>query len=239
MSDAARLTILKTAPAAPGTPADLPLEATLVVHEVYSSIQGESSHAGWPCTFVRLSGCHLRCSWCDTPHAFDEGLRRTVDAVVADAHGRGIRRIEVTGGEPLLQPGVFPLMTRLCDLGHVVLLETSGALDIGRVDPRVVRIVDLKCPGSGEDARNRWENVALLTPRDEVKFVLADRADYEWARAAIAEHALSRRCEVLLSVAHGLLAPADVVRWMLEDRLDARFQLQLHKMIWDPNARGV
>jgi 7-carboxy-7-deazaguanine synthase len=239
VSDAARLAILKTAPLAPGTPAGLPLEQTLVVHEVYASIQGESSHAGWPCTFVRLAACHLRCTWCDTPHAFGEGVRRSVDDVVADAHGRGIARIEVTGGEPLLQPGVHPLMARLCDLGHTVLLETSGALDIGRVDPRVVRIVDLKCPGSGEEARNRWENVELLGPRDEVKFVLADRADYEWARAAIERHGLAGRCTVMLSVAHGLLAPADVVRWMLEDGLDARFQLQLHKVIWDPNARGV
>ena len=235
----ARLSILRTAPDAPGLPQGLPLEATLVVHEVYVSVQGESTHAGRPCTFVRLAACHLRCTWCDTPHAFDEGTRRAVDDVVKDAHGLGIDRIEVTGGEPLLQPGVFPLMARLCDLGHTVLLETSGTLDIGRVDPRVVRIVDLKCPGSGEVARNRWENIALLAPHDEVKFVLADRGDYEWARGVIHEHRLPRRCEVLLSTAHGLLDPADVVRWMLEDRLDARFQLQLHKVIWDPHARGV
>lgn len=235
----ARLTILKTAPDAPGLPAGLPLEATLVVHEVYVSVQGESTHAGRPCTFVRLAACHLRCTWCDTPQAFDEGTRRGVDDVVADAHGRGIDLVEVTGGEPLLQAGVFPLMARLCDLGHTVLLETSGALDIGKVDPRVRRIVDLKCPGSGEVARNRWENVALLAPHDEVKFVLADRADYEWAREVIREHRLERRCTVLLSTAHGLLAPADVVRWMLEDGLDVRFQLQMHKVIWDPSARGV
>ena len=240
MSDhPSRLAILKTAPDAPGLAGGLASEETLVVHEVYASIQGESTHAGRPCTFVRLAACHLRCTWCDTPHAFDEGTRRAVDDVVAEAHGRGIERVEVTGGEPLLQPGVYPLMARLCDLGHVVLLETSGSLDIGRVDPRVVRIVDLKCPGSGEAERNRWENVALLTPKDEVKFVLADRADYEWARTVVREHRLDRRCEVLLSTAHGLLAPADVVGWMLEDGLDARFQLQLHKVIWDPAARGV
>lgn len=234
-----RLSILKTAPDAPGLPAGLPLEATLVVHEVYVSVQGESTRAGRPCTFVRLAACHLRCTWCDTPHAFDEGMRRAVDDLVADAHGRGIALVEVTGGEPLLQAGVYALMARLCDLGHTVLLETSGALDIGKVDPRVVRIVDLKCPASGEEARNRWENVALLAPHDEVKFVLADRADYEWARDVIREHRLERRCEVLLSTAQGLLAPADVVRWMLEDGLDVRFQLQMHKVIWDPNARGV
>jgi 7-carboxy-7-deazaguanine synthase len=234
-----RLSILKTAPAAPGLPAGLPAAATLVVHEVYVSVQGESTHAGRPCTFVRLSACHLRCRWCDTPHAFDAGTRRALDAVVADVHDRGVELVEVTGGEPLLQPGVFPLMARLCDLGHSVLLETSGSLDIGGVDPRVMRIVDFKCPGSGEEGRNRWENVALLAPHDEVKFVLADRADYEWARGVIAQHRLARRCEVLLSTAHGLLAPADVVRWMLEDRLEARFQLQMHKVIWDPDARGV
>jgi 7-carboxy-7-deazaguanine synthase len=234
-----RLSILRTAPAAPGLAPDRPRAATLVVHEVYVSVQGESTHAGRPCTFVRLSACHLRCTWCDTPHAFDEGTRRALDDVVGDVHGRGVELVEVTGGEPLLQPGVYPLMARLCDLGHRVLLETSGSLDIGGVDPRVMRIVDFKCPGSGEEAANRWENVALLRPGDEVKFVLADRADYEWAREAIAAHRLARRCEVLLSTAHGRLAPAEVVRWMLEDGLDARFQLQMHKVIWDPNARGV
>jgi len=239
MSDASRLAILKFAPDAPGLPAGLASADTLVVHETYVSIQGESTWAGLPCTFVRLSACHLRCVWCDTPHAFDTGARRAVTDVLAEAHGFGTELIEVTGGEPLLQPGVYPLMSGLCDRGHTVLLETSGALDIGRVDPRVVRIVDLKCPGSGEEAKNRWENIALLTSRDEVKFVLADRADYEWARDVIARHDLARGGAVLLSVAHGALAPADVVAWMLADRLPARFQLQMHKVIWDPNARGV
>jgi 7-carboxy-7-deazaguanine synthase len=185
---------------------------------------------------VRLAACHLRCTWCDTPHAFDEGERRTVDAVVAAAHALGTRLVEITGGEPLLQPGVHPLMTRLADLGHVVLLETSGSLDVSKVDPRVIKIVDIKCPGSGEVDRNRWENLAALGPRDEIKFVLADRADYVWARDVIRKRKLTN---VLLSVAHGLLAPADVARWMLEDRLEARFQLQLHKVLWDPTARGV
>jgi len=239
MSDASRLSILKGAADAPGLPAGLGPADTLVVHEAYVSIQGESTWAGLPCAFVRLSAGHLRCTWCDTPHAFDAGTRRAVADVIAEAHGFGTELVEITGGEPLLQPGVYPLMSGLCDLGHTVLLETAGALDIGRVDPRVVRIVDLKCPGSGEEPRNRWENVALLTARDEVKFVLADRADYEWARAVIAQHGLARRCTVLLSVAHGMLAPADVVAWMLADRLPARFQLQMHKVIWDPNARGV
>lgn len=234
-----RLSILKTAPAAPGLPDALPRAASLVVHEIYVSVQGESTHAGRPCTFVRLAACHLRCTWCDTPQAFDEGTRRSLDDVIGDVHARGVDLVEVTGGEPLLQPGVHPLMARLCDLGHRVLLETSGSLDIGGVDPRVMRIVDFKCPGSGELLANRWANVALLTPRDEVKFVLADRADYEWARGVMTEHRLARRCEVLLSTAHGRLAPAEVVRWMLEDGLDARFQLQMHKVLWDPNARGV
>ena len=239
MPDSPRLAILKSAPSTPGLAEGLPADATIVVHEVYASIQGESTRAGVPCTFVRCAACHLRCTWCDTPQAFDAGTRRAVEDVVAEVHAGGIRLVEVTGGEPLLQPGIYPLMTRLCDLGHTVLLETAGALDIGRVDPRVVRIVDLKCPGSGEVERNRWENISLLRPSDEVKFVLADRADYEWARAVMAEHGLAGRCVVLLSTAHGRLAPADVVRWMLEDGLDARFQLQMHKVIWDPNARGV
>jgi 7-carboxy-7-deazaguanine synthase len=210
-----------------------------VVHEVYVSLQGESTWAGLPCTFVRLAACHLRCVWCDTPHAFDEGIRRTVDEVVLDAHARGATLVEITGGEPLLQPGVYPLMARLADLGHTVLLETSGSLDVSNVDPRVIKIVDLKCPDSGEAAHNRWENLAVLGPRDELKFVLASRADYEWARDVIRERDLARSRTVLLSVAHGLLAPADVARWMLEDGLEARFQLQMHKVIWDPTARGV
>jgi 7-carboxy-7-deazaguanine synthase len=235
VSESPRLSILKSAP---GVPPGAP-ESTLVVHEIYASLQGESTWAGLPCAFVRLSACHLRCAWCDTPHAFDEGTRRTVDEAVAEAHGLGTPLVEITGGEPLLQPGVYPLMARLADLGHTVLLETSGSLDVARVDPRVVRIVDLKCPDSGEAERNRWENLDALGPRDEIKFVLASRRDYEWARTVIVERAMGERFTVLLSVAHGLLAPADVARWMLEDRLPARFQLQLHKVIWDPSARGV
>jgi 7-carboxy-7-deazaguanine synthase len=235
VSESPRLAILKSAP---GVPAGAP-ESTLVVHEIYASLQGESTWTGLPCVFVRLSACHLRCAWCDTPHAFDEGLRRTVDDVVAEAHGHGIALVEVTGGEPLLQPGVYPLMTRLADLGHTVLLETSGSLDVSRVDARVVRIMDLKCPDSGEEPRNRWENLDALGPRDEIKFVLASRRDYEWARDVIHERGLGGKWTVLLSVAHGLLAPAEVARWMLEDRLPARFQLQMHKVLWDPSARGV
>jgi len=239
-TSSSRLAILKQAV---GVPAGAP-DATLVVHEVYASLQGESTFAGLPCVFVRLSACHLRCTWCDTPHAFDEGRRESVDDVVMRAHAFGIPLVEVTGGEPLLQPGVYPLMGQLCDLGHRVLLETSGSLDVSRVDARVVRIVDLKCPGSGEIERNRWDNLAHLRASDEIKFVLADRADYEWARAVIRERGLglgggAGGAAVLLSTAHGLLDPAQVAAWMLEDRLPARLQLQLHKILWDPNARGV
>jgi 7-carboxy-7-deazaguanine synthase len=241
VSNISRLAILKEAP---GVPAGAP-DATLVVHEVYASLQGESTFAGLPCVFVRLAACHLRCTWCDTPQAFDQGERSCVDDVVARAHGFGIPLVEVTGGEPLLQPGVYPLMGRLCDLGHRVLLETSGSLDVSKVDKRVVRIVDLKCPGSGEVDRNRWENLAHLRATDEIKFVLADRADYEWARAVMREHGLGLAdgqgvgATVLLSTAHGLLDPAQVAAWMLEDRLPVRLQLQLHKILWDPSARGV
>ena len=230
-----RLRILKDAPGVPpGDP-----DTTLVVHEIYASLQGESSWAGLPCGFVRLSACHLRCTWCDTPHAFDEGARRTVEDVVLEAHSLGTHLVEVTGGEPLLQPGVYPLMAKLADLGHGVLLETSGSLDVSKVDPRVIKVVDVKCPGSGEVESNRWENLDLLGPRDELKFVLAHRADYEWARDQIRARGLEARGGLLLSVAHGLLAPADVAAWMLEDRLEARFQVQLHKVLWDPTARGV
>lgn len=218
----------------------MPKEDTLVVHEIYRSIQGESSFAGLPCTFVRLTGCNLRCTWCDSPHAFYEGERMPRDEVLARALALGTQLVELTGGEPLLQPGSIPLLRELCDRGRTVLLETSGERDISPVDPRVHRIVDLKAPGSGESSRNRWENIPLLTARDEVKVVLRDRADYEWAREVIREHGLHERAgHVLLSCVHGALEPRDVVAWMLDDALPARFQLQMHKHIWDPSARGV
>ncbi len=218
----------------------MPAGDTLVVHEIYASIQGESSFAGLPCTFVRLTGCNLRCSWCDTPQAFYGGSKRPRSEVLAEALAKGTQLVELTGGEPLLQPGAIPLLRELCDAGRTVLLETSGERDIADVDERVHRIVDLKAPGSGESHRNRWENVALLTPRDEVKIVLASREDYEWARNAIREHALNERAgHVLLSTVFGTVAPKDVVAWMLEDKLPARFQLQMHKHIWSPDATGV
>ena len=215
-------------------------EDTLVVHEIYRSIQGESSFAGLPCTFVRLTGCNLRCSWCDTPHAFYGGERMRREDVLARALALRTELVELTGGEPLLQPGSFPLMTELCDAGRTVLVETSGERDISTVDPRVHRIVDLKAPGSGEHERNRWSNVEVLGSLDEVKIVLRDRADYEWAREVIREHRLNERAgAVLLSCVHGALEPRDAVEWMLEDALPARFQLQMHKHVWPPDARGV
>lgn len=210
-----------------------------MVHEIYASIQGESTYAGRPCVFVRLTACHLRCVWCDTPHAFYEGTRRPVEEVVREALGLGIPLVEVTGGEPLLQPGVLPLLAALADGGATVLLETSGALDIAPVDPRVVRIVDVKCPGSGEVARNRWENLEVLRPTDELKFVLADRADYEWACDVVRTRRLHERCTVLFGPVWGRLAPRDLAEWMVADRLPVRMQVQLHKFLWDPEARGV
>jgi 7-carboxy-7-deazaguanine synthase len=215
-------------------------EDTLVVHEIYASIQGESSFAGLPCTFIRLTGCNLRCSWCDTPQAFHGGARMARGAVVKEAVGHGTALVELTGGEPLLQPGSRQLMAELCDAGKTVLLETSGEQDIGRIDPRVHRIMDLKAPGSGEAARNRWANLMLLTPRDEVKIVLDGRADYEWARDKITEHRLDQRAgTVLLSCVHETLAPKDLVAWILEDGLPVRFQLQMHKHVWPPDQTGV
>jgi 7-carboxy-7-deazaguanine synthase len=215
-------------------------EDTLVIHEIYASVQGESTHAGLPCTFVRLTGCNLRCVWCDTPQAFHGGTRMSRSDVLARALALGTPLVEVTGGEPLLQPAVFPLMRELCDAGRTVLVETSGEADVSRVDPRVHKIMDLKCPGSGESHRNRWSNLDHITSRDELKFVLADRADYEWMRAAIRERSLaSRTPHLLASTVFGKLAAKDLVAWVLEDKLPVRVQLQMHKYIWSPDATGV
>lgn len=216
------------------------MSETLLIHEIYASIQGESTWAGLPCTFVRTSACNLRCRWCDTPQAFTGGTRMSLEEVLAAALRTGTPLVELTGGEPLLQKGVLPLMTALCDAGRTVLIETSGERDIGEVDPRVHRIMDLKAPGSGEHERNRWANIPLLTERDEVKFVLADRADYEWARGVIHEHDLGARvASVLMSCVFNELAPRDLVAWVLEDALPVRVQLQMHKYIWAPDATGV
>jgi 7-carboxy-7-deazaguanine synthase len=214
--------------------------ATLVIHEIYRSIQGETSFAGLPCTLVRLSGCNLRCRWCDTPQAFHGGTRMTRDEVLRTALGFGTQLVLITGGEPLLQPAVLPLLTELCDSGRTVLLETSGERDIAAVDARVHRIVDLKAPGSCESHRNRLQNLQLIGARDQLKFVLADRADYEWARALILAERLSDRArEVLLSPVHGELDPKLLVAWALADQLRVRIQVQLHKYIWGSEVQGV
>jgi 7-carboxy-7-deazaguanine synthase len=212
----------------------------LTVNEIFHSIQGESTRAGEPCVFVRLTGCDLRCVWCDTAYAFYEGRKRTVEDVIADVERIGCRLVEVTGGEPLLQEDVYPLMEGLLARGLTVMLETGGHRSIARVPPAVVKIVDVKCPGSGEASRNDWENLGRLSPHDEVKFVIADRRDYEFARDVIRRHQLAERCAaVLLSAVHGGLAPALLSTWILEDRLPARLQLQVHKIIWAPETRGV
>jgi 7-carboxy-7-deazaguanine synthase len=215
-------------------------EDTLVIHEIYASIQGESTFAGLPCTFVRTTGCNLRCTWCDTPQAFYGGSRMTRAAVLERALATGTQLVELTGGEPLLQPGVFPLMSELCDRGRTVLVETSGEADVSRVDARVHKIMDLKAPGSGESHRMRWSNLEHLTARDEIKFVLASRDDYEWMRTAVRERDLPARTPKLLaSTVFGALTTRDLVGWVLEDQLPVRVQLQMHKYIWAPEAQGV
>lgn len=211
----------------------------LVLSEIYPSIQGESTHVGRPCTFIRTTGCQRRCQWCDTRHAYTGGEYWPLGAVRAAVDRLGLPLVEVTGGEPLLQERVLPLMTALCDAGYLVLLETGGSIDISPVDPRVARIVDLKAPGSGEEGSNLYRNIDALTARDEVKLVLSDRADYLWAREVIAAHGLPERCTVLMSPVFGALSPAELARWILEDRLAVRMQVQMHKVIWDPKARGV
>ncbi len=215
-------------------------EDTLVIHEIYASIQGESTFAGLPCTFVRTTGCNLRCSWCDTPQAFYGGTRMTLEAVLAKALAFGTKLVELTGGEPLIQPATVPLLRSLCDAGRTVLVETSGEADISLVDPRVHKIMDLKAPGSGESHRNRWSNLEHLSPRDEIKFVLAGREDYEWMRDTIrARDLASRTPNLLASTVFGKLLTKDLVAWVLEDKLPVRVQLQMHKYVWAADATGV
>ena len=211
----------------------------LLIHEIYKSVQGESTFAGLPCVFVRLAVCDSRCTWCDTPHAFNQGERMPRAAVLAKALAHDCPLVEITGGEPLLQPEVFPLMSGLCDAGKTVLLETSGAHDVGPVDPRVHVIMDLKCPDSGECERNRFENLAHLKPTDEIKFVIASRRDFDWTVQTIRTHRLDERFIVLLSAAFGRVTLADLAAWLLDSRLNVRLQLQMHKYIWDPKTRGV
>jgi 7-carboxy-7-deazaguanine synthase len=212
----------------------------LTVNEIYQSVQGESTWAGLPCVFVRLTFCDLRCTYCDTEYAFYEGRKMELGEIAEKVRAFGCPLVEVTGGEPLLQPNCVPLLALLCEAGLTVLLETSGAHDISAVDPRVHRIMDLKTPSSGECGRNLYANIACLTGRDELKFVLGSREDYEWAREKVREHDLAAKVKaVLFSPVFGKVAPADIVAWMLEDKVPARFQLQMHKFIWEPRARGV
>ena len=217
----------------------------LRVTEIFHSIQGESTWSGLPCTFVRLTGCPLRCVWCDTEYAFHGGEPLTLDAIVAKVRSIGTRLVEITGGEPLVHPNAFRLAEILLNDGFTVLVETSGSIDVAPLDPRAHKIMDLKCPGSGEVDKNLWENLDHLTARDEVKFVVADRMDYEWTRDVIRERELDRRLEegrlaaLLVSPVWDGLDLADLARWVLEDRLPVRLQTQLHKHIWEPDARGV
>lgn len=209
------------------------------VNEIFFSIQGESTYAGLPCAFVRLAGCNLRCSYCDTTHAYDEGDEKTLDVVVEALTAYPTKLVEVTGGEPLLQPETPALLTALADRGKSVLIETNGSVSLEGIDPRVTAIMDIKCPGSGMSGRVMWENIGLLQPRDEVKFVLTDRTDYEWALEVIEKYRLSEKHKVHLSPAFGVLEPKRLAGWILEDGLDARLQLQLHKYIWPDIERGV
>ncbi len=215
-------------------------DKTLTINEIYHSIQGESTWAGQPCVFVRLTFCDLRCTYCDTEYAFYEGKKQTLSEIMAAVSALHCQLVEITGGEPLLQKNVLPLMTMLCEAGHTVLLETSGAHDIAKVDPRVHRIMDLKTPGSGEVEKNLWSNLDHLGPGDEVKFVIGSREDYEWSRDKVQRFNLPARCHaVLFSPIFGRIDPRQIVEWILADNLNVRFQLQMHKFIWSPVERGV
>ena len=205
--------------------------------EIFLSVQGESRSVGWPTVFVRLTGCPLRCHYCDTAYAFHGGQWWEIDDILSEVASHGVRHVCVTGGEPLAQKRCIGLLSRLCDAGYEVSLETSGAIDISDVDPRVSRVVDLKTPASGEQHRNLLENIPLLTRHDQVKFVVCDRADYEWAKAMVAEYAIGDRCEVLFSPSFSQVAARDLAEWILADRLPVRFQMQLHKQLWG-DAQG-
>jgi 7-carboxy-7-deazaguanine synthase len=212
---------------------------SLLVHEIYRSLQGESTFAGLPCVFIRLTACHLRCVYCDTPHAFTEGELLGLDAVVTRALELSDDLVEITGGEPLLQPEVYPLMARLAGAGKTVLLETSGAIDTAEVDPRIRVILDIKTPGSAEVDANIWGNLDRLKPIDEVKVVVCNRADFDWAVEIVRSRGLAQRCPVLFSAAFGQVDPTELAGWILESRLPVRLQLQQHKILWEPTARGV
>ena len=212
---------------------------TLQITEIFHSIQGESTRVGEPCVFVRLTGCPLRCTWCDTEYAFHGGEPMSLETILDRVQSYGCPLVEVTGGEPLHQPGALVLLTKLCDAGYQVMIETSGAFDISGIDPRVSIIMDVKCPGSGMTDRMRWANMEHLSHKDEVKFVLKDQADYEWGKDIIQRYGLGDRCAVLLSPVFGSLDLQPLAEWILRDRLPVRVQVQLHKLIWDPETRGV
>jgi 7-carboxy-7-deazaguanine synthase len=214
-----------------------PATTTLRLTEVFLSLQGETRRAGLPTVFIRLTGCPLRCRWCDTTYSFQGGATVTLNSLMARVAEYGVPTVCVTGGEPLAQKGCLPLLSTLCDAGYSVSLETSGALDVAMVDPRVSRIVDIKPPDSGEEARNRWENLAHLTAHDEIKFVLASRSDYEWAREVVRAQSLDKVCPILFSPVHGELPPAQLADWVIADKMPVRMQVQLHKVLWG-NAPG-
>jgi 7-carboxy-7-deazaguanine synthase len=209
------------------------------INEIYKSIQGESTYAGRPCVFIRTTGCNLRCEWCDTPHAFEEGREMTVETILARVESFDCRLVELTGGEPLLQKEAPWLVTKLLDRGHTVLIETSGSLDIRPIDPRAVLVMDIKCPGSGMSGAMRWDNLSALKPSDQVKFVIKDRADYEWAVEILARYPFLNQRAVLFSPVFGVMDPRLLADWILEDGRSVHLQLQLHKYIWHPEARGV
>ncbi|PYV43313.1 MAG: 7-carboxy-7-deazaguanine synthase [Acidobacteria bacterium] len=209
------------------------------INEIYRSLQGESSYTGLPCIFVRLTSCNLRCAYCDTEYAFYEGQDYTVDQVLGAIRRFNCQLVEITGGEPLLQKEVYPLMNSLIDSDYTVLLETGGSIDVGKVNAKVIKIMDLKCPSSGECDRNLYANIEKLQPHDEIKFVIGTREDYLWTKKILEEHRLTERFPVLLSTVFNEIEPKQVVGWLLEDNLNVRFQLQIHKYIWDPSTRGV
>jgi 7-carboxy-7-deazaguanine synthase len=211
----------------------------LTINEIFHSIQGESSSMGLPCVFVRLTGCNLRCTWCDTEYAFYEGRKMSLEEIMTEVKSFDCRLVEITGGEPLAQEGVHVLMKRLCDDGYDVLLETSGSINIASIDSRVRRIVDIKCPDSGMEKRNLWDNIAHLKPTDEVKFVIGSRNDFDWAVGVLRRYALAAKCPVLMSPVFGDVQPIELAQWILDERLEVRFQLQMHKYIWEPETRGV
>ncbi|KRE84728.1 7-carboxy-7-deazaguanine synthase [Rhodanobacter sp. Soil772] len=218
---------------ASGTPA---VAERLRITEIFHSIQGEADAIGWRTVFVRLTGCPLRCVWCDTEYSFYGGNWHAIDDILAEVASHGAKHVCVTGGEPLAQKRCLILLRKLCDAGYEVSLETSGALDVSMVDPRVRKVMDLKAPDSGESQRNLWSNLDHLLPHDQIKIVIASRADYEWARAMLAEHALADRCMVLFSPVHGAVEPRDLAEWIIADKLPVRFQLQLHKLLWNDAA---